>query len=76
MTEIICCAIIVSSIFTVWLTKAFEKFNRLKSEHKQYAKWFASIINDKDASDNVKKGIIADEKTLMLVIECIMEKYK
>ena len=68
MIEIIC-AIIGSSVFTLWLTKAFDKFNRLKTEHKQRAKWFAAIINDKDASDDVKKGIMANEKTRMLVIE-------
>ena len=42
----------------------------------QYAKEFASIINDKNASDDLKKCIIADEKTRMLVIEGIIEKYK
>ena len=58
-----------SSIFTLWLTKAFDKFNRLKTDYKQRAKWFASIINDKDASDDLKRCIMADEKTRMLVIE-------
>ena len=75
MIEIIF-AIIVISGSIVWLTKAFDKFNRLKTEHKQYAKMFASIINDKNESDDVKKCIIADEKNRMLVIEGIMEKYK
>ena len=75
MIEIIFAIIVISSSI-VWLTKAFEKFNRLKTEHKQYAKEFASIINDKNASDDVKKCIIADEKTRMLAIEGIIEKYK
>ena len=75
MIEIIL-AIVVISGSIVWLTKAFEKFNRLKTEHKQYAKEFASIINDKNASDDLNKCIIADEKTRMLAIEGIMEKYK
>ena len=75
MIEIIFASIVISGSI-VWLTKAFEKFNRLKAEHKQYAKEFASIINDKNASDDVKKCIIADEKTRMLAIEGIMEKYK
>ena len=68
MSEIIC-AIIGSSVFTLWLTKAFDKFNRLKTEHKQHAKEFVKCINDKDASDDVKKGIMVNEKTRMLVIE-------
>ena len=66
MIEIIC-AIISSSVFVLWLTKAFDKFNRLKTEHKQHAKEF--VKRTKDASDDVKKGIMADEKTRMLVIE-------
>ena len=45
MIEIIC-TIIGSGVFTLWLTKAFDKFNRLKTEHKQRAKWFAAIINE------------------------------
>ena len=67
MIEIICA--IVGGGFTLWFTKAFDKFNRLKTEHKQRAKWFAAIINDKDTSADVKKGIMANEKTRMLVIE-------
>lgn len=31
-------AIIVIDFFIVWLAKAFEKFNRLKTEHKKYVK--------------------------------------
>ena len=54
MIEIIF-AIVVIDGSIVWLTKAFEKFFRLKTEHKQYAKEFASIINDKNASDDLKK---------------------
>ena len=75
MIEIIFASIAISGSI-VWLTKAFEKFNRLKTEHKHHAKWFASIVNDKNASDDLKKCIIADEKTRMLAIEGIMEKYK
>ena len=75
MIEIIFASVAISGSI-VWLTKAFEKFNRLKTEHKQYAKEFASIINDKNASDDLKKCIIADEKTRMLAIEGIIEKYK
>ena len=52
MIEIIF-AIIVISGSIVWLTKAFEKFNRLKTEHKQYAKEFVKLINGKDSSENV-----------------------
>ena len=66
MIEIIC-AIIGSSVFTLWLTKAFDKFNRLKTEHKQHAKEFVKLT--KDASDAVEKGIMANEKIRMLVIE-------
>ena len=52
MIEIILAiAVIDGSI--VWLTKAFEKFNRLKTEHKQYAKEFVKLINGKDSSENV-----------------------
>ena len=52
MIEIIF-AIVVISGSIVWLTKAFEKFNRLKSEHKQHAKEFVKLINGKDSSENV-----------------------
>ena len=52
MIEIIF-AIVVISGSIVWLTKAFEKFNRLKTEHKQYAKEFVKLINGKDSSENV-----------------------
>ena len=52
MIEIIF-AIVVINGSIVWLTKAIEKFNRLKSEHKQYAKEFVKLINDKDESDDV-----------------------
>ena len=52
MIEIIF-AIVVISGSIVWLAKAFEKFNRLKAEHKQYAKEFVKLINGKDASENV-----------------------
>ena len=50
MIEIIC-LIIVIDFFIVWLAKAFEKFNRLKAEHRQYVKEFAELVNDKDAID-------------------------
>ena len=50
MIEIIC-LIIVIDFFIVWLAKAFEKFNRLKAEHKQHAKEFVKLVNDKDAID-------------------------
>ena len=39
MIEIIFASVAISGSI-VWLTKAFEKFNRLKTEHKQYAKDF------------------------------------
>ena len=52
MIEIIF-AIVVINGSIVWLTKAFEKFNRLKNEHKQYAKEFVKLINGKDSSENV-----------------------
>ena len=39
MIEIILASIAISGSI-VWLAKAFEKFNRLKTEHKQYAKDF------------------------------------
>ena len=68
MIEIILAIVFISGSI-VWLSESIDKFNRLKSEHKQRAKWFAAIINDKDASDDVKKGIMANEKTRMLVIE-------
>ena len=54
MIEIIL-AIVVISGSIVWLTKAFEKFNRLKTEHKQYAKEFVKLINGKDSSENVQQ---------------------
>ena len=44
-------AIIVIDLFIVSLAKAFEKFNRIKAEHRQYAKEFAKLVNDKDAID-------------------------
>ena len=52
MIEIIFSIIVISGSI-VWLTKAFEKFNRLKSEHKQHAKEFVKLINGKDSSENV-----------------------
>ena len=45
--------IIVIDFFIVLLTRAFEKFNRLKTEHKQYVKEFVKLINGKDESDDV-----------------------
>lgn len=42
-------AIIVIDFFIVWFAKAFEKFNRLKAEHRQHAKDFAELVNGKDA---------------------------
>ena len=50
MIEILC-LIIVIDFFIVSLAKAFEKFNRLKAEHKQYVKEFVELVNDKDAID-------------------------
>ena len=50
MIEIIC-LIIVIDFFIVSLAKAFEKFNRLKAEHKQHVKEFVELVNDKDAID-------------------------
>ena len=50
MIEILC-LIIVIVFFIVSLAKAFEKFNRLKAEHKQYVKEFVELVNDKDAID-------------------------
>ena len=44
--------IIVIDFFIVWLSKAIDKFNRLKSEHKQYVKEFDKLINGKDSSEN------------------------
>ena len=44
-------AIIVIDFFIVSLAKAFEKFNRLKAEHRQHAKEFAELVNGKDAID-------------------------
>ena len=44
-------AIIVIDFFIVSLAKAFEKFNRLKAQHKKYVKEFAELVNDKDALD-------------------------
>ena len=52
MIEIIL-AIVVIDFFIVWLSKAIDKFNRLKSEHKQYEKEFDKLINGKDSSENV-----------------------
>ena len=43
--------IIVIDFFIVWLVQAFEKFNRLKAEHRQHAKEFAELVNGKDAID-------------------------
>ena len=68
MIEILC-AIIGSSAFTLWLDKAFCKFNRLKTEHKHRAKCFAAVVMDKDTSPDVKNGIMANENTRKLVIE-------
>lgn len=68
MIQVIC-AIIGSSAFMFWLTKAFDKFARLKTEHKQRAKWFAAVVNDKDTSSDVKKGIMSNEITRNLVVE-------
>ena len=45
--------IIVIDFFIVWLSKAIDKFFRLKSQHKQYVKEFVKRINDKDSSENV-----------------------
>ena len=50
MIEIIC-LIIVIDFFIVFLAQAFEKFNRLKAEHRQHAKKFAKLVNGKDALD-------------------------
>ena len=50
MIEIIC-LITVIDFFIVSLAKAFEKFNRIKAEHKKYVKEFAELVNDKDAID-------------------------
>ena len=50
MIEIIV-LIIVIDFFIVSLAKAFEKFNRLKAEHKQYVKEFVKRVNGKDALD-------------------------
>ena len=50
MIEIIC-LIIVIDFFIVSLAKAFEKFNSLKAEHKQYVKEFVELVNDKDDID-------------------------
>ena len=52
--EIIFASIVISCSI-VWLTKAIEKFNRLKTEHKQYAKEFVKnfYYNGKDSSENV-----------------------
>ena len=44
-------AIIVIDFLIVWLSKAIEKFNRLKAEHRQHAKEFAKLVNSKDAID-------------------------
>ena len=52
MIEIMFLSVVISGSI-VWLTKAFEKFNRLKTEHKQYAKEFVKLINGKDSSENV-----------------------
>ena len=54
MIEIIeiICLIIVIDFFIVSLAKAFEKFNRLKAEHRQHAKEFAKPVNGKDAIDS------------------------
>ena len=48
MIEIIFLIIIID-FFIVWLSKAIDKFNRLK----QYEKEFVKRINDKDSSENV-----------------------
>ena len=45
-------AIIVIDFFIVSLAKAFEKFNKLKAAHRQYAKEFAELVNGKDALDS------------------------
>ena len=45
-------AIIVIDFFIVSLAKAFEKFNRLKTEHKKYVKEFAEPVNGKDVIDS------------------------
>ena len=52
--EIILASIVISGSI-VWLTRAFDKFNRLKTEHKQYAKEFVKnfYYNGKDSSENV-----------------------
>lgn len=50
MIEIIC-LIIVIDFFIVSIARAFEKFNRLKAEHKRHAKEFAELVNDKDSTD-------------------------
>ena len=47
----IICLIIIIDFFIVSISKAFEKFNRLKAEHKQYVKEFVELVNDKDAID-------------------------
>ena len=38
-------AIFVIDFFIVSLAKAFEKFNKLKAAHRQYAKEFAKLVN-------------------------------
>lgn len=45
-------AIVVIDFFIVWLAKAFEKFNRLKAEHRQHAKEFVKLVNGKDVIDS------------------------
>ena len=50
MIEMICLIIVIDFVI-VWLAKAFEKFNRLKAEHRQYVKEFVELVNDKDAID-------------------------
>ena len=53
MIEIIFASVAISCSI-VWLTKAFEKFNRLKTEHKQYAKDFVKnfYYNGKQQATN------------------------
>ena len=51
MIEMICLTIVIDFVI-VWLANAFEKFNRLKAENKQYVKEFVELVNNKDAIDS------------------------
>ena len=49
MIEIILAIVFISGSI-VWLSESIDKFNRLKSEHKQHVKEFVKLINGKDAT--------------------------